>query len=103
MMQTKVYSGLIEKVERARVRAGVMSVRFWMNMTEPPVFLAFEDGTTGWDLIKKGAFVEVEAEPPSSGYPNAIARRVTIADREMVCDRTLAQQAMEDAGQSGLF
>ncbi|MBD3004699.1 hypothetical protein [Streptomyces sp. 5-10] len=102
-MQT--YRGLIEKVYKRRPANNSWYIRFKLNMQSPELFFAWEDGTDGYDVIeqiKQGDAVEVDAEL-ISGTNQARADRIRLADRELVCDKTLAQQAMEDAGQDGLF
>ncbi|MER6605982.1 hypothetical protein ABT282_08700 [Streptomyces sp. NPDC000927] len=37
------------------------------------------------------------------GSNRARADRIRLANQELICNKTLAQQAMEEAGQDGLF
>ena len=103
-----VYSGIIEKLGRVKVHrvSGVNYIGFQMNMKMPTLFFAWEDGTEGYDILltlKKGDALEVEATVIADGTNRARASVICIADRELVFDKTLAQQALEEIGHDTLF
>jgi hypothetical protein len=101
---SETFYGRVDKM-RTRLDAdrNIVHVWFQLNREQPPFFLAFPDGAQGFDLIQKGAVLEVEAQQPTGGHVGWITQRVRVASRDLVCDLTLAEQQMQKAGQDPLF